>query len=219
MKKRAFSLIEMVIALGLLSLLLSTLLFWYHSLTQKKTEFNRLKGPLMEERYAYQRLQNLLPKAELPLFTIELGGGVLFVFDKGVDVKPELSGRVVAYLYHDEATHSLCLSLWPYSMLSETPSVPPPPILISPLLNGVEACSFHFYLPPDPFRQPVNPEEVGRVRPSEGWQQRWADEYNKLPAMVKICITRNAQEGCPLHTFEYLFDLPLPVIYPKPRLS
>src|ERR1700733_15857780 len=170
MKKRSISLIEVIVSLGLLSLLLSTLFFWYHSLSKQKETFNRLKWPLMEERYAHQRLQHILPKPELPIFTLHPDGDLVFTFDRGLSVYPDLSGRVLARLYYDPTAYAICLGIWPCPALHKQPLESPSQTLV--LLDGVTECSFHLYSPPDPFRKPVDPEEVGKSRPTDGWQQK-----------------------------------------------
>lgn len=201
MKKQTFSLIEVLVCLGLLSLLLSTLFSWYYTLSQQKAEFNTLKAPLMEERYAHQRLQQILPTVNTPFFSTE--DGLVFIFDRGLCVIPELSGKVLGRLYHDPLTHRLCLGIWPYPTHHEVLQEPSQTLI---LLDGVIGCSFEFYYPPDPFRNKVNPSPIGTSTPLEGWQNQWKKSYNRLPALVKITITRE-------HTFQYVFDLPIPIIY------
>ena len=209
MKKRAISLIEVIVSLGLLSLLLSTLFFWYHSLNKQKEDYNHLKGPLMEERYAYQRLQHILNKADCSLFATE-SGSLVFVFDRGPSPLSDLSGQVLGRLYYDAIHQSLCLGVWPHPKSEKTD-----PSQTCILLDGVEACSFAFYSPPDPFKKPVDPEEVGNARPTEGWQDEWKSSYKTLPALIKISIARDESKGIKEHTFDYLFDLPVPVVFAR----
>jgi type II secretory pathway pseudopilin PulG len=207
-KKRALSLIETVISLGLIALLLSTLFFWYHSMARQKQVYNRLKGPLLEERYAYQRLQKVLLQAELPLFTTE-DNSLVFIFDRGPDLQPQLSGKVLGRLYWDQTSHALCLGIWPLpakeseEMLSQT--------LV--LLDGVTSCAFEFYFPPDPFKKPVDPEAVKIPRPKEGNQEEWLQAYETLPAWIDLKVARAQEKGIDNHSFVYRFDLPVPIVY------
>lgn len=210
MKKRSISLIEIVISLGLLSILLTTLFFWYGTLNKQKEEFNTLKWPLMEERYAHQRLHSILSKAETPFFTTSQEGDLVFIFDRGPAVNPQLSGQVLARLYYDAAHQTLCLGIWPYPKDNDPITTPCKTTI---LLDRVSKCTFQFYSPPDPFKKTVDPEEVGRSRPKEGWNGGWKTEYNSLPAFIKIHIKRNQSKGVKDRSFDYLFDLPIPVVY------
>lgn len=209
-RKGAFSLVEVVLSLALLSLLLSTLFFWYHNLSRQKEAYSTLKGPLMEERYTHQRLQEIIPKVEFPLFLSE-DNSLVFIFDRGPCIISELSGKVLAKLYHDRATSSLCLGIWPKPSREAQPRSP---MQTHVLLEGVEECAFEFYYPPDPFKKPVDPKEVGHLHPESGWQPQWRISYGTLPALLKISITRAGGPALTTHCCEYLFDLPIPIIYP-----
>lgn len=211
-KKRSLSLIEVMISLGLLSLLLSTLFFWYHSLTKQKEECRKLKWPLMEERYAFQRLNSCVLKAELPFFTTE--SGLVFSFDHGVDSIPALSGKVLAHLYYDATSQQVRLGIWPMPNQDTTFTSPS---YCTVLLEGVASCTFDFYQPADPFKQPVNPEEVGKSRPKDGWHQKWEAAYHTLPALVRIYIKRDPKKGLEEPTVHYCFDLPVKIVYPQEK--
>jgi Protein of unknown function (DUF1494) len=214
MKKRSLSLIEMVISLTLLSLLITALLFWYHSITKQKEEFNHSKWPLMEERYAYQRLQQIFPTAHLPFFTTQPNAdkSLIFIFDRGPSPEPKLSNQVLARLYYDAPNQRLCLGVWPFPRKEELLRTPSETLLI---LDKVVGYEHEFYHPPDPYRNSVNPEEVGRPHPIEQWQGEWHADYKLLPALLKLTITRKLPKEEEPYTFEYLFDLPIPIIFPK----
>jgi Protein of unknown function (DUF1494)/Prokaryotic N-terminal methylation motif len=211
MKKRSFSLIEMVISFALLSLLLTTLFFWYHSLSKRREEVGRLRAPLMEERYTHQRLQWVIPKAESPFFIGE-DGSLVFLFDRGPCPLPDLSGKVLAKLYHDPSLRTLCLSIWPKPTQDNLRQLPMQTVV---LLDGIASCSFEFYSPPDPFQLPVDPDAVGSLEPTAGWQNQWRAAYQSLPAFVKLILVRDSQQGLEERSIEFLFDLPVPLIYPQ----
>ena len=211
MRKRAFSLVETLVSLGLVALLLSSLAYWYRSITTQKITFNNLKGPLMEERYAHQRLQRIFPTIENPFFA-SASDNLVFIFDRGTYVEPKLSGKVLGKLYFDPYIKSLCLSIWPFPEAEKQERAPSQNFV---LLDGVSACSFAFYFPPDLLKKPVDPETVGLPRPREGWQEIWLSSYKTIPALVKIHITRCENKGIEDHTIEYLFDLPIGILYPK----
>lgn len=183
----------------LLSLLLSSLFFWYRHLTEQKGGLEALKRPLAEERYLYQRLRHILPKAEAPLFT---EGCLIFRFDRGLYKEPSLSEKVLAKLYHDESARTLYLGIWPDPTTHEEKT----PFQTFTLLENVDEVGFEFYSPPDPFENIVDPEEVGVLRPLDGWQGQWI--YESLPAMIRIYLTRGERKQM------MCFDLDQPIIYP-----
>ena len=204
--------VETLVSLGLVALLLSSLGFWYRSIMYQKETFNRLKGPLMEERYVHQRLQRILPNAECPFFTSSMDSSLIFIFDRGTYAQPQLSGKVLGKLYLDQASQCLCLGIWPFPEAEQFERSFSQHFV---LLDGVSACKFEFYSPPDLFRRPVDPEIVGLPRPKDGWQEIWLSSYKKVPALVKIIMTRCEDKGINNHTIEYLFDLPVNILYPK----
>lgn len=215
-KKRAVSLVETIVCLGLVAVLLSCLSFWYRSVSQQKAAFNLLKGPLLEERYAHQRLQRILPTAELPFFTVESDKSLVFIFDRGPFVHPKLSGKVLGRLFFDEAGQRLCLGVWPYPQGDE-PRYSPSQTTV--LLDGVKDCRFAFYSPPDLFKKPVDPEYVGKPCPHDGWQSEWLRSYATLPALVKVTVTRDkTARGAKSHTIDYELDLPIGILYPEETL-
>lgn len=204
MRKRAVTLIEVIICLGLLTLLLTTLSFWYRTLTSHKSELNKSKWSVMEERYAYQRLQQILPQAKLPFFTCR-DGSLVFLFDRGLFPDPLLSNTVLGRLYHDTEQQALCLGIWPEPGQDNLLKTPSQTII---LLDQVSDLSFQFYYPPDPLKKTVDPKEVGKPEPEEKWQESWRGEYQKLPALIKMYVTRGERKN------KYYFDLPFPIIYP-----
>lgn len=211
MKKRALTLIEVMISLGLLSLLIATLFFWYNNLSKRKEEFLKLKNPLMEERYALQRLQKILPSAATPFFT-STDNGLVFLFEHPLCANPHLSSQVLGKLYFDKEAQCLCLGVWPKP---EKENAPKSPSYTTILLDGVSSCFFEFYYPPNPLKLTVDPEAVGKPQPFEGWQKEWLSTYQTLPALVKICVTRDAVKGLKEHSFDYCFDLPATIVYLK----
>ncbi len=209
--KRAISLIEVVISMGLIVLLISSLFFWYRAISKQRQDFSQLLGPLMEERYAYQRLQQLFSSVEMPLFTAS-DGGLVFIFDRGLFPQPELSGKVLGRIYYDAPQRCLCLGLWPYPMGNPLPTIPSQAII---LLDRIDHFQIEFYQPPDLFKKPVDPETVGTPRPQERWQNSWLSSYTHPPAMIKLTITREEIHPVKEHTLEYRFALPSLVFYPK----
>lgn len=203
-KRRALTLIELLLSLSFCALLTTSLFFWYRHLSQKKYELAQLTLPYKEEQCAYQRLCRVFAKVELPFFTEE---GVVFRFDRGIANHPRLSDRVLGKLYYDAPTQTLCLGIWPDLTQTEDPFSPSETLL---LLDQVESCLFSLYSPPPPFALPVDPEGVGQPKPLSGWQEVWLSDYETLPALIKI---EAIHRGKP---WEIFFDLNQPILYPLP---
>ncbi|MCC5831946.1 MAG: DUF1494 domain-containing protein [Chlamydiales bacterium] len=201
LRKRPIALVEVLITLTLLTLLLSTLFGWYRHLTKQKGELEKIKRPYLEERFVRQRLEQILPKAQLPFLGEK--SAIVFRFDRGITDDPKLSGTVLGRLYHDPARKTLCLGVWPNPVNRE--AILSPSLTLT-LLDQVDQPEFRYYSPPDPFKKPVDPEQVGKPRPKEGWQSEW--RYDKLPAFVHMVFSHDGKER------EFYFDLNQPIIYP-----
>ena len=122
MKKRRFAtLIEMVIAIGLLSILLTTLFSWYRHLTLQKGLIYETKWPILEERYVDQRLNTVFARLqdEQPFFTTDNDSSLVFLFDNSPHREPELAKTVLAHLYLDSKDQTLCLGIWPHPSTNE----------------------------------------------------------------------------------------------------
>lgn len=221
MKKRTFTLMELLLSLVLFGLLLEALFFWYRhmNITQEKMETD--KWPILTERYTKQYLERIFQKIEGPryFFTSSTkdsldGPSLVFTFDDGPRNNPLLSNIVLGRLFIDKKHHALCLGIWPHP--TKKMSEPTQTII---LLEGVEHLSFKFYYPPDPFQMPVDPKQVGKIVPTIGWQTTWCSEYKTLPPLVKIQMNHldNKED-----LLEYGFHLPhssLHILYKQDATS
>lgn len=212
--KRTFSLIEVVVCLGLFAFLLQALFFWYHNFCSQKEKLNQLKKPIKEERYAFQTLHQILPTSKAPFFTSD--GCLIFRMNRGPYLEPLLSETVLAKLYHDRDASRLCLGIWPDPKKHGLLKTPSQTIV---LLEGVSRLEFSFYFPPSPSKKPVNPENVGKPRPKTGWQENWQGEYQALPALVKIELTRAAASSLKKRDVEIIFDLYAPITFVNDLLA
>lgn len=201
-KKRSFSLIELLVSLGLMTLLITALFSWHRHTTKAQGEIEKLKEPLLERRYVWQRLEQMLPHAQTPFFTDE---GLVFRFDRGVSNTPELSGTVLAKLYHDEQAQALCIGIWPDPQKELTRS--PSQTLV--LMENIDKLSFDFFAPPKPKPLKVDPKEVGDTTPDEGWHTHWLASYNTTPALIEMHLSRDGD------THTLYFDLDHAIVHPK----
>lgn len=195
-KRRAFTLIELLTALGLLSVMLASLFFWTRQLTVSRAQQENAVWPSRLCRYADQRLTQTLPKATGSFCTQE--GALIFTFDNGPHPDPALSGEVLGKLYLSDHG-ALCLGIWPKDA--------PEPAETHVLLKDVEELTFSFYYPPQT-RLQVNPDQVGKATPKELWQSTWELEYATLPAMMQLSFVYREEK----QTFGYDFDAH-PIVY------
>ncbi len=205
-RRHSFTLMEVLLSLFLFGILLSSLFVWYRTLHSSHQSMGTQKWIHLQERYAQQQLESILPQADLsPYFftsdsEIAVGPNLIFTFDFGPHEDPYLSSSVLGRLYIDEKLHALCLGIWPHPSHQKQE-----PTRTLVLLEGVTQLAFEFYFPPNPFRKTVEPEEVGRPKPQVGWQRQWRQAYHCLPPLMKIHMLRlNEQTPYPL---TYAFEL------------
>lgn len=203
-RKHPITLIEILISLGLLALLLQTLFFWYHNAATSNQILKEQRWPVLEERFAEQRLHSILSKTNFDTYFFSLNDGpesiegrnLVFTFDNGPQPHPKLSNTVLGRLYVDRTKHALCLGIWPHP---KEKAQNPSQTLI--LLENVHDLNFQFYYPPNPFKKTVEPKEVGHTIPDEGWQSHWKKEFDRVPVMMKLSLTRIVGEK------EYLLEM------------
>lgn len=196
MKKRAFTLLEVLISCSLLTLLMGTLFFSYRQVASplpKEEEESFWK--VREESFVQKRLTRVFKTAET-LFSTEKS--LVFTFERPPSDNPYLSGTVLGALFHDPQENVLALTLWPDPQTHlRTPSE------TTLLLENVKKATFSFYFPPPSTYHPVDPQKIGDSYPLTGWQDVWKKTYQTLPVMLKICVTYGNDQ-----TVDYIFDLP-----------
>lgn len=196
MKRRFFSLIEILVALTLFSFLMAALFFWHHRLTVQKSMLTKIERQVIEESLFVATLEKAFSRTSEPTYFFTEDDILYFVFDHGVDKVPLLSSQTLAALALDPDTSTVCMTFRPHP--SKKKSEPSRSI---PLLSDVTTLEFKFYFPPDRSKV-VNPEKVGGKEPPCGWHHDWSKEYAVLPPLVEVIVTRF---GKPQH---YAFELP-----------
>jgi hypothetical protein len=132
---------------------------------------------------------------------------LIFSFNNGVDLSKLFSNNVIARIFLD-IKGRLCMATWP----SQTRWMPGAnvPMKLEVLLEEVESLKFLFFVAPDkkwqldqtnsstpPTTPPANTpmQTVITVNPSpEGsWIQEWSQDYNQLPALIKLEVVRKGK--------------------------
>lgn len=203
-KRRAFTLLELLIAMTLTSLILMTLSFFYRSTIMIGYDLDKIKVRQFYLRYAENRLVDVIPKIlpkkgksnEFLFYSFDGNDSdiskpgsrnLLFSFDNGVSLDKPFSNQVVGRLFLDPKGR-LILAYWP--MPSRWESQEPLPVKKEILLENVNSLNFEFFVPPEnkednkaPTKNTPSPESKG------AWtQENWLKDYEALPAMVNIHV-------------------------------
>ncbi|MGM0440217.1 MAG: PilW family protein [Chlamydiota bacterium] len=169
MKRKYSTLIEVIIAMALVSILMTSLLGFYSYMTRTNSYVTKLSRQAFRMRYAQQRLSYVIEHANLDkkirpredsnsyqdnitvFYTTDnessviKGPSLVFSFDNGVDIAPEFSNGVLGRLYLDHQDN-LCLAFWPLPHQEQAEQILPMRREI--LLAGVSDLHFSFYAPP-----------------------------------------------------------------------
>lgn len=203
--KRSFTLLELIIAISLAAILLSTLLFFYSQVYKADQKLFKIEETNFHLMLAESRLQDVLPKTVSqktkkgdfvffttkgsPLFK-EGTESLLFIYDNGIDLDKPFSNHVLGRLFVDKEGQ-LTLATWPSPKRWEDNSLPP--MKKDVLLTNVDGLSFSFFVPPD--RGEKRPVQAGEIikgkeqlepQPKGAWISPWLKEYNTLPALVRV---------------------------------
>lgn len=227
-KRRYFLLLEVLIALGLTMILLSTLMGFYLEISRINSALEKEQDASFRKLYLSSRLAAILPKAisasdkdkdfffysgmANDRFSKSGSQTLTFGFDNGIKLDPAFSYHVLGRIYVTEAKQ-LCLAVWPSPARWNDLTIPP--IKQEVLFVGVENLSFEFYVPPyrdrkailsnNKFKGTYKQNEFLKLDPMGEWKTEWQQEYDELPVLVKIILEMSGPKAEPL-TFIY----PLP---------
>lgn len=204
-EKRHVMLLELLIALAITAILLSTLLFFYRQITLSNGEWEKKESKEFSLRYVEERLTRVLSnsatqkgnkKKSIVFHSLEDLEGVswhgtaalIFCFDNGITRDKELSNETLALLFVDKH-QQLTLALWPAPSRWENGAVPPMEQR-EILLSGVDGLDFSFFSanavelgkPTDASSTEEKPPKLGPT-----WQRKW----KMLPHIVYITLTKN----------------------------
>ena len=221
-RKQFFTLIEILIALSLTVVLLTTLTFFYRQVMELNSKTEESQKESFKKRYAENRLSAIFPQAvseknkkkDFFFFTVaDLGGffapgspiSLIFTFNNRVHLSKKFSQHVIGRIYLDPMGR-LCMATWPSSnQWDEGVNLP---MHFEVLLEEVESLKFWFFVAPQrkwilesgstttPPKTPPNPEVVVVINPSPegGWLHEWSQDYKQLPAIVKIEVMRKGKQ-------------------------
>jgi hypothetical protein len=193
MKRRLMTLLELVIAMSLISLLLILLAFFYQDMHSIDKAADTLQKENFQIRYAENRLAKIIPEIldghqckGHPFFYTSDHTGALqfshtpsltFLFDNKASIEPDRSNTLLGRLYVDSQKR-LCLMTWPAPTNKKAwSSIPPSKKEI--LLENVSGLSFEFYVPPDRDRSLVQKELSNKRSKKKEKEDKKSDEKKK----------------------------------------
>lgn len=204
--RRHVTLIELLIALTLMSILITALLGFYSYVETSHADISEVRAQNFQFLYTQSRFNATLQRAILKrqnetfwFYTTSDGENpeLVFVYDNGVDGDPTFASFVLGKLYID-ADNRLCLATWPLPKHNFDIG---PPMRKEVLLRDVDAIKFSFYRPP---RRDIEERRIDIAQDSEynQWHQEWPTDSDALPAIARVTVT--LKEKKPTVSFTYV---------------
>ncbi len=219
-KKRFVTLLETLIALSLLTVLLTIIFGFFQQMTTISNLTEIKQGEAFKLRYLEARLaffferiinEKEKTKREFYFYIDPTTNGqshfpsLVFTFDNEIRLDPLFSSDVIGRLYVDHE-HNLCLASWP--ILAANPSHH---MQKEVLMENVEALSFQLYSPPEHLdsRTFIATPEIDPKKPlyNHWYINEWPMVFQKMPAIIKIYLTVKVKKG-ENEEWEFAFVLP-----------
>lgn len=223
-KRHYLTLVEVLIALGLSSIIMTAMFYFYQKAARLDIAVQKVEHQVFSLRLLESQLMRIIPKSvslkEAKGDFVFLSGVsdqisksgtpyLLFTYDRGVDIDPLFSNIVMARLFVDKKSR-LILAVWPTHKRWPAGNSPPP-MKREVLMENVSSLSFSFYNPPDEKSKKgsSNPRSVRGVifvdpEVKGGFMKEWKNEYGMLPVLMKIEIETNNNGHIEKKTFPFL---------------
>lgn len=201
---RYFSLLEVMIALGLTLMIFTVLLGAYLSAERSALSWQKEEEAYFPQRYLQHRLEDVFrhlttkidqqnnyffstPPSSLFLTDTP---SLIFSYDNGILLDPRLSGEVLGRLFIDLEGNLTLLTLPSREIWKEGIN---PPSHAEILMRGVRGLQFEFY------HLPQDQNSTGaKDWKSDGWNK----ELKYLPAIIKMTLIKDEQ------SLLFLFPVP-----------
>ena len=174
MKKKAFTLIEILISLFLISIILMVMFRFFSSSLRMEIKIEQAKKEIFSKNNLQLRLDTIFSKisnktfSNSPIFYTE-NNKLFFVYDNEIDPNPKLSSDVFAILYLSK-NQNLTLKIFPFEKEKT--------ICRKEILKkNVDSLSFEFFTKKD-----------GEVKKANSWSKKQL----KLPVSIKINLDKNS---------------------------
>lgn len=228
MRKRHVTLLEVIIALALTVLILSTLTYFYQQVEMTGRAIDQIEEENFKWRFLENRLINMIPRTVSPSnklkdfvfftasedsLTKQGNTSLIFTFESDVKLEKGFAFHAIGRLYLDKKDR-LIFAYWPTPKWWKNDEAPLPKKEV--LLEGVESLEFEFFIPPDKGKkekEPANSKEpVLEPEPKGSWRKgTWLLDYKQPPALVKVIIKLKTGEQ---KTFIlYVLKSKKPIVY------
>jgi len=191
-KKRAFLLFEILVALSLMGMLLTFLFSFLVQSMKVEKKIEKVRHLMMGRQYMHIRLQDLFMSLgsigpQCPFSSAK--NSLVFYFDHGVDPDPVFGGMVEGRLFLDEDLHLKLIygpipldleGVWRKEILS----------------SRVSEVSFQFLALED-FLDIPKP-----LRAQHRWVTQWSQEEKAIPSIVRMTMTQDGE------VLQFAFRLP-----------
>lgn len=210
-RRQMMTFLEVIIAMGLAMLVLTTLIFFYRQINDINSKMEKLEKSAFEQSYIELRLAQVMSQAVPPnnndAFFYTNVNSLVLSFMNGVDLDKKFSNLVLGRFYLDK-NKNFCLATWPSPKTWKAGE--PIPMKKEVLLSDVDAVSYDFFVPPEKDRSRISKGSI-TVEPKATWHKDWSKDYKQLPAMIRIHLTKKGGE---VLTFAYPFpNSPMVIMY------
>lgn len=197
-RRLKFTLLEVLIALALATVILSTLLYFYFQMSQASIVADRAAVESFKIRFLENRLRDLTLRMVEPnnedhvFFSGNSNFGLflpntdnlVFTYDNGKVLSDSLSSYVLGRLYVDPEKR---LTLMTWQDRSKWKDNVLPPFHREVLFDNVEKFGIDFFVgPKSDEEQSLTPREELRL---PKWFKPWGKDFQELPALLKFTIT------------------------------
>ena len=211
---RLLTLIEVMIALGLSSLIMTAMFYFYQKAARLDIEIMKVEHQVFSLRLLESQLMRIIPRtvsySEADSDFVFLTGRedqiskngtpyLLFSYDRGVDLDPLFSNIVIGRLFVDKKSR-LILAIWPPESRWPT-NRNLTPMKREVLMENVASISFSFYNPPE---QKSDLEKQRRSKKGVifsdpevkgGFLKEWKNDYGILPVLMKLELELIKNDG------------------------
>ncbi len=228
MQRRAFTLIEVIVSMGLAMGVLVTLMGFYAYVSYLGKLGKNQEKMVFQTLYIQSRLSEVLPqavpsyeagkdekkeiKSEYNFFSTHINGmpSLTFLFSGGASTDPLFSGNCLGRLYVN--THrQFCFATFPSPLQWHQASEIP--LKMEILLEGVDSVNFAFFVPLEVKRdlmwESLSIARAGKTKadpiaglPQGQWVAEWQNDYRKIPPLVRLEVVKGKD------TIKFVYPLP-----------
>jgi len=193
-RRRFVTLLEVLIAMGLVSILLTVLLGIYGQTVRAQYEIERRLQDNFQLLYAQFRFNQIMPNILNPAkdrenygiaFYQEGTNSLVFGYDNGTGAGPNFSNEVIGRLFVDDQNRLLLLT-WPVP--KRAPDIDPP-MRTEVLLENVDKIGFEFYKPVPPAKKRLEIDPETKTGDAGMMLEAWSPDEEDIPAILKIHVT------------------------------